>query len=153
MEKKASPLALSMWFPNTPSLSNKPSRHLCSQHSPKTNHCTHAINQLSQLKQGKRLLSRSWPYRGQNDSQANYYSPQNVSVNTNYNMGKTIVHPGHAATRKTYTDHTGEEIQSPYLCVRKLAPDPKIQREKHMHEPQIGMENLHTTLEHKNGSP
>ena len=53
VEKKASHLALSVWFPSTPGLSSKPIPHPYSQRSPKTIHCTHAINQLLQLNMEK----------------------------------------------------------------------------------------------------
>ena len=71
------------------------------------------LSQLPQLKQGKRILSHSWPYHGQNDSQANLQqSPSCKEDHNNHNQqrGKTQPVLGNKITKKTYTDRAGEEI-------------------------------------------
>ena len=73
-----------------PGLSSKPSPHPCSQHSPKTNHCIHAINQLSQLKQGKRLQTIYSSPKAQQHSQLTTWGSNNPKRNSkcNHNMRK-----------------------------------------------------------------
>ena len=68
--------------------------------------------------------------------------------------GETTVCPGPRSHRENlHRPHWGRKYSLPTCAWGKLAPDPKIQREKHMHEPQIGRENLHIVPERKNGSP
>ena len=58
-------------------------------------------------------MSHYWPYRGQNDSQANLQqSPACKEDHNTHNQqrGKTQPVQGIEITKKTYTDRVGEEI-------------------------------------------
>ena len=138
MEKKSIPLALFVWFPNTPSLSRKPSPHPYSQHSLKTKHCMHAVNRQLPLGQRKMtpesFLALSWPKRLQNNLQQS----QNVSTNTVHNVGKTTVCPGQRS-------HRGKLTQ---ITLGKKNTDSQPVREGNLHQTSgIRMENmLDTTL-------
>ena len=121
MEKKAIPLARSVWFPNTLGLSSKPSPHPYSQHSPKTNHYTHAINQQLHIGQGKTtpesFLALSWPKR----LPSNLQQSQNILANTIHNVGKTTVCPRQRIHREDlHRPQMGKENQPPNLCVREI---------------------------------
>ena len=121
VEKKSSPLALSVWFPIT-RLSSKPSPHPCSQHSPETNHCIHAVTQaIHSLVKGKQLLSRSWPYRDQNDSKKTYSSPKTYQRTQSTMWGKQQFALDNEATRENlHRPHWGRKIQTPNLCMREI---------------------------------
>ena len=84
VEKKASPLALSVWLPNTPSLSSKPIPHPHSNIVRRPTTTYMKPNKLfTSLTGENKPLNHSCPYRGQNDSTTIYNSPNHKGNSTN----------------------------------------------------------------------
>ena len=99
VEKKSNPLALSMWFPDTPGFPSNsgPHHHSHAVRRPTTTFMQQTSNQ--NFGGEKQPLNLSWPYRGQNDSTTIYNSqftrkmqPTKVGNKIQWTMKITTVH-------------------------------------------------------------
>ena len=138
MEKKASPLALSVWIPNTPGLSSKPSPHPHSKHSLKTNHCIHAVKQaIHGLDRGKSIprsfLALSWPKRLH-------------TIHSNQNVRETTASP-RILERTTATTNQGKN-NSPDLIIEVMGKitwsDQSVRKHTPIQSTKSIWKNMHT---------
>ena len=109
---------LSLCFPNIPGFSSDSIPHPCSQHSLKTNHCTHAINPLLQLNRendskqstgASKHSSKHGSQHGENNS------PKMYQRTILTNVGRQQHIPGNGSIKRLTQTTLGKKLQSPSL--------------------------------------
>ena len=113
MEKKASALALSMWFPATRFIKQtKPPSLLPIQSE---DQLLHSCNHLAVTAQTGKMTPKQITQQPQNVAATRLTAwgkqqSQNVSTYNTNKCEETTTHPSQWIHQKTYTDHAGEEI-------------------------------------------